>query len=136
MIGLAGETYAFGPFALTLPEGWTADTEDGIHEILPDQGDYALHLSGYEKDARVTAEDLAELALDHGGDGAPFAAGSGLIGLTFDTESAGDRLRYWLIGHGQAMLLVTLTAPAQAFEPSLMRAELVVRSLRAAETLE
>ena len=136
MIGLAGETYAFGPFALTLPEGWTADAEDGIHEIQPDQGDYALHLSGYEKDARVTPEDLADLARDHGGDGAPFDTGSGLLGLTFDTESAGDRLRYWLIGHGQAMLLVTLTAQTEVFDASLMRAELVVRSLRAAETVE
>ncbi|MEM9062278.1 MAG: hypothetical protein AAGD13_17605 [Pseudomonadota bacterium] len=133
MIGLAGEAYAFGPFALTLPEGWSAEKEDGIHELLPEHGDYALHLSGYDKDVPVTQDDLAAVAHEHGCTGTPAELSSGLSAVSFDRAEDGDAFRYWAVGHGTAMLLVTLTAPEASFAMALMRAELVVRSLRPAE---
>lgn len=150
-LSLAGQPYRFGPFQMTLPDGWSVEVVDGIHEMLPDQGDFALHISGYQKDDPVSAEDLAQMAASHGAsDPANAPLPSGLDAITFDAinvdggADAGDPqdmvdedtagpIRFWLIRHGTAMIAVTLTCDAQDLAAAALPAQMIVGSIRPAE---
>ncbi|MEM7422721.1 MAG: hypothetical protein AAF334_03305 [Pseudomonadota bacterium] len=130
-LAVSGTLRAIGPFSLTLPDGWHADFADGVHEMLPETGAFAMHVSGYEKETPVTMDDLIGFAADEDAEAAAKALPSGLMAVTFDTTDADQSLRYWLIASERAMIFVTLTAPAEEFEASVIPAEMVVATIAA-----
>jgi len=91
---LAGTRYRFGPYALSLPEGWTGERIDGIHQLLPDAAaglDCALHISGFARDRAIAPDDLQAFAAEMGaGPGMAVTLASGLDGITFDLAAAAD----------------------------------------------
>ncbi len=127
-----GQPYVFGPFALSLPDGWSAEFDDGIHEVAPPDGDYLLQISGYAKDDPVTISDLEGMATDQS-DGAattPIDLPSGLDGLTFDTDADDHVCRFWLIRQHTSMIAVTLTVTPEDLASAAISAQMVVSSIR------
>ncbi|MEM9046207.1 MAG: hypothetical protein AAGC81_16090 [Pseudomonadota bacterium] len=127
----AGDVYRFGPFQLDLPSEWSAEFEDGLHEILPPDGTFAIHISGYTKGEAIGQADLLEFAQQQSGtESTALTLASGLDGLTFDVDEGEQMLRYWLIRHGKALIAVTLTAGPEDFSTSAVPAQMLISSIR------
>ncbi len=125
-----GERYVFGPYQLILPSGWSAVAEDGIHELLPHDDAFAVHISGYEKDTPVTDADIVEFADENDADATEsLALTSGLEGRYFDLEDDGDVFRYWVIRDANNMIVITLTTQPQAFAEATVSATAVVETI-------
>ncbi|MEM1160048.1 MAG: hypothetical protein AAGJ28_03880 [Pseudomonadota bacterium] len=123
-----GQPYVFGPFALSLPDGWTADflPEPGRHELVPPDGDFTILISGYERDAPVELADVRPEALDC----AEVQLPSGLDGLTYDQPDEDLFVRFWMIRNGNAMIAVALTVDQEHLASALIPAQMVVSSIR------
>ena len=79
--------YAFGPFRISLPPGWTGAFEDGVHTISTDAHDTAIQISGFERETPVTISNLYGMVPDDAEGRARFTLPSGLDGFSWqDTE--------------------------------------------------
>ena len=126
-----GTPYVFGPMQLSLPDSWSAEFQDGVHEILPPDGDFVIHISGFDKDTPVVAEDLLDFARDQTKrEPVSVELASGLDGITFDEVRDDQSVRFWLIRHESAMIAVTLTSDPEDFEISTVPAQMIVSTLR------
>ena len=134
---LAGQTYRFGPYQLTLPDGWSGQAVEGTHEVAPDDADYAILLSGFQRDTPLSPSDLSDFAADRGAQQAqPVTLPSGLAGLVFDTEGTSDdpteagAMRVWLIADGSTMIVATLTCEPADLAAASLPAQMVIGSIR------
>ena len=126
-----GTPYVFGPMQLSLPDGWTGEFQDGVHEILPPEGDFVIHISGFDKDTAFDPADLTAFASDQTDLApSPVTLPSGMDGITFDQDREGQSVRFWLIRLGTSMIAVTLTSDPEDFDTSAIPAQMVVSSLR------
>ncbi|MEM7060097.1 MAG: hypothetical protein AAF557_21150 [Pseudomonadota bacterium] len=126
-----GHPYVFGPFQLSLPDGWTGEMIDQVHELQPPDESFAIHISGYERSTPVTVVDLHNAARQlFSAEGVEFTLPSGLDGVSFDTESEDGHMRYWLLHWENAMIVITLTSDAEHLPNSAVPAQLVVSSIR------
>ena len=132
-IALAGETYAFGPFHLTLPEGWEAAfaEDERVHDLFPPEDGYGLRISGYTKDTPIDQADLT--AGTQGLDVAPVSLPSGLTGVTYQQSDGEDLVRFWMIRSGNTLAAIALSADPDRLGAASMAAQLIVNSIRLAE---
>lgn len=128
---VAGQDYVFGPFQLSLPDGWTGEMIDQIHQLQPPSEDFAIHMSGYTRDAPVAIDDLHGFPKQlFNTEGTPFELASGLDGVTFDTETEEGPMRYWLLYWDNAMIVITLTSEAPDLASAAIPAQMIISSIR------
>lgn len=132
---VAGTPYGFGPFELTLPDGWSGTFDEGVHDLLPPDEDFVIQISGYEKSDPFEPADLQEMAAEQspGAVTSSIELASGLSGMQFDRCDGGYTMRFWLVCHGTALAAVTLTCPDDGLATAALPAQMVVGTIRPME---
>ena len=126
-----GQPYVFGPFQLSLPDGWTAEMIDNIHELLPPDETFAIHISGYSRSDPITVDDLRDGAQQHfSAESTPFTLPSDLEGVTFDKETEEGTMRYWMLYWENMMIVITLSCDPGELPACAVPAQMVVSSIR------
>lgn len=119
--------YDFGPFSITLPDGWQAELEDGVHTIAAQDHDKALQISGFERDAPVEMSDLYGMVPEGMSDLSRFTLPSGLDGFAWlDPE---DDARRMVVRSGKFVLALSEVPGEQPDDDATEQMEDIISTL-------